>query len=231
MADILGVGPTSKVEKLQESLKSEVKEQSKDAGLPTQKIEIIGDVGVDTDAGEGFDTEAYHMRGSAFTEKPGGKRLDLSKIGDFEIPSLLDEDSKKHLGQSGGSTWKTLMDEKPTKGFKSFAKGGEYTTDGPEMILVGDNPGGKEKVKVTPVKSKGSQKLSDNIGTNLKDLVSKKGSKPGSKKWMNEYISSQKINNESLRPLQGELSKHNKKLFSMAEEAGYFGEFFRGGWE
>ena len=65
----------------------------------------------------------------------------------------------------------------------------------------------------------------------LKDLVSKKGTKPGSKKWMSNYIQSQKINNQSLRPLQGELSKHNKKLFSMAEESGYFGEFFRGGWE
>ena len=212
LADILGQGPTSKVEKLQESLKSEVNEQSKDAGLPVQEPEMIGDVGVDPDAGEGFDTEAYHMRGPAFTQKPGGKRLDLSKIGDFEIPSLMDNTRTVKYGGS-------------------WAKGGEFTTDGPEMILVGDNPGGKEKVKVTPIKSKGKEKLADNIGTNLKDLVSKKGSKPGSKKWMNEYISSQKINNESLRPLQGELSKHNKKLFSMAEEAGYFGEFFRGGWE
>ena len=124
-----------------------------------------------------------------------------------------------------------------TRGVKKFAKGGEFTTDGPEMILVGDNPGGKEKVTVKPIKSKkkekseGSNSLSDNIGTSLKDLVSKKGTKPGSKKWMNEYISSQKINNQSLRPLQGELSKHNEKLFSMAEESGYFGEFFRGGWE
>ena len=121
--------------------------------------------------------------------------------------------------------------------YKSFAKGGEYTTDGPEMILVGDNPGGKEKVTVKPIKSKkkekseGSNSLSDNLGTSLKDLVSKKGTRPGSNKWMNEYISNQKINNQSLRPLQGELSKHNEKLFSMAEESGYFGEFFRGGWE
>jgi len=125
----------------------------------------------------------------------------------------------------------TRTKEEEEEGVKSFAKGGEYTTDGPEMILVGDNPGGKEKVKVTPIKSEGKQSLADNIGTNLKDLVSKKGSRPGSKKWMNEYIGSQKINNESLRPLQGELSKHNDKLFSMAEESGYFGEFFKGGWE
>jgi len=153
--------------------------------------------------------------------------FEIPDFSDFEIPSLLgdDEDSPGHWDR-----------EPKGKSIKSFAKGGEFTTDGPEMILVGDNPSGKEKVKVKPIKSKsnkteGQESLSNNIGTSLKDLVSKKGSKPGSKKWMNEYISNQKINNESLRPLQGELSKHNKKLFSMAEESGYFGEFFRGGWE
>ena len=124
-----------------------------------------------------------------------------------------------------------------TTGVKKLAKGGEFTTDGPEMILVGDNPGGKEKVTVKPIKSKNkeeskaSNSLSDNLGGKLEDLVSRKGVRPGSKNWLNNYIGTQKVNNESLRPLSGELSKHNKKLFSMAEESGYFGEFFRGGWE
>ena len=124
-----------------------------------------------------------------------------------------------------------------TRGLKKFAKGGEFTTDGPEMILVGDNPGGKEKVTVKPIKSKNkeeskaSNSLSDNLGGKLEDLVSRKGVRPGSKNWLNNYIGTQKVNNESLRPLSGELSKHNKKLLSMAEESGYFGEFFRGGWE
>ena len=121
--------------------------------------------------------------------------------------------------------------------YKSFAKGGEYITDGPELIMVGDNPGGKEKVTVKPIKSKkkeqseGQQSLADSLGSNLKKLVSKKGTKPGSNKWINNYIQSQKMGNESLRPLKGQLAKHNKKLLSMAEESGYFGEFFRGGWE
>ena len=121
--------------------------------------------------------------------------------------------------------------------YKSFAKGGEYITDGPELIMVGDNPGGKEKVTVKPIKSKkkeqseGQQSLADSLGSNLKKLVSKKGTKPSSNKWINNYIQSQKMGNESLRPLKGQLAKHNKKLLSMAEESGYFGEFFRGGWE
>ena len=150
-------------------------------------------------------------------------KLKLNLTGNLKIDKKQNKSNWEDLQSKGG-------------GVRSYAKGGEFTTDGPEMILVGDNPGGKEKVKVKPIKSKsnkteGQDSLSDNVGTSLKDLVSKKGTKPGSNKWMNNYIQSQKVNNQSLRPLQGELSKHNKKLFSMAEESGYFGEFFRGGWE
>jgi len=39
---------------------------------------------------------------------------------------------------------------------KSFAKGGQFITKGPETIIVGDNPSGREKVTVEPIpKSKG----------------------------------------------------------------------------
>ena len=140
-----------------------------------------------------------------------------------------------------GKMFHTRTKDEEIKMGGSYAKGGEFTTDGPELILVGDNPGGKEKVKVKPIKaksksnkkemSKGEESLSNNVGESLSDLVSRKGMRPGSKNWINNYISTQKVNNEPLRPLRGQLSKHNEKLFSMAEESGYFGEFFRGGWE
>ena len=35
----------------------------------------------------------------------------------------------------------------------AFAKGGDFTTTGPQMIMVGDNPGGRERVQVTPLSS------------------------------------------------------------------------------
>lgn len=37
--------------------------------------------------------------------------------------------------------------------YKAAAKGIDYTTSGPEMLMVGDNPGGRERVQVTPIGS------------------------------------------------------------------------------
>jgi hypothetical protein len=34
-----------------------------------------------------------------------------------------------------------------------FAKGGDFITNGPQVIMVGDNPGGQERVQVTPLSS------------------------------------------------------------------------------
>tara|TARA_R100000149_G_C5874505_1_gene138256 strand:- start:41 stop:1720 length:1680 start_codon:yes stop_codon:yes gene_type:complete len=36
---------------------------------------------------------------------------------------------------------------------RNFATGGDFVTSGPEMIMVGDNPGGRERVQVTPLSS------------------------------------------------------------------------------
>ena len=36
---------------------------------------------------------------------------------------------------------------------QEFAKGGDFVTSGPQMIKVGDNPGGQERVQVTPLSS------------------------------------------------------------------------------
>lgn len=35
----------------------------------------------------------------------------------------------------------------------AFAKGGDFVTNGPQAIMVGDNPGGRERVQVTPMGS------------------------------------------------------------------------------
>ena len=231
LADLIGVGKKSKLEKAQESVLEKVEDVESSSESKILKSDEQTSVTVD----EIFDPIINNKTEETLPENNTiPKKYDTTKQ-NFDL--LVKPEKKKNefefnfnmdFGSSMGAG---------STGYKSFAKGGEYTTDGPELILVGDNPSGKEKVKVKPIKSKkkekseGQESLADGLGTNLKKLVSKKGTKPGSKKWMSNYIQSQKINNESLRPLQGELSKHNKKLFSMAEESGYFGEFFRGGWE
>jgi hypothetical protein len=40
--------------------------------------------------------------------------------------------------------------------FKAAAKGADFETSGPELLLVGDNPGGRERVQVTPSGSGGA---------------------------------------------------------------------------
>lgn len=36
---------------------------------------------------------------------------------------------------------------------EAYATGGDFVTDGPQLIMVGDNPGGQERVQVTPTSS------------------------------------------------------------------------------
>jgi len=43
---------------------------------------------------------------------------------------------------------------------KSLATGGEFITNGPELIMVGDNPGGRERVRVEPESSSGASPIS-----------------------------------------------------------------------
>ena len=53
---------------------------------------------------------------------------------------------------------------------KAFATGGDFVTSGPQMIMVGDNPGGRERVQVTPLSSpniNGPQGITVNIQGNI----------------------------------------------------------------
>ena len=53
------------------------------------------------------------------------------------------------LAAGGGALVSGLID----KGLSSFATGGDFVTSGPQMIMVGDNPGGQERVRVDPISS------------------------------------------------------------------------------
>ena len=48
---------------------------------------------------------------------------------------------------------KGLAELATARSVPAFAKGGSFETSGPQMIMVGDNPGGRERVDITPISS------------------------------------------------------------------------------
>jgi len=55
------------------------------------------------------------------------------------------------IGAAGASS--TLSISQSIGDFKKAADGADYITNGPEMLMVGDNAGGKERVEITPLSS------------------------------------------------------------------------------
>lgn len=49
-------------------------------------------------------------------------------------------------------------------GISAAAGGGDFMTTGPTLLLVGDNPGGRERVKVEPISGKGQTTINPNSG-------------------------------------------------------------------
>ena len=43
----------------------------------------------------------------------------------------------------------------------SYARGGDFITNGPQKILVGDNPGGRERVTIRPLPSSNDRSSSE----------------------------------------------------------------------
>lgn len=48
-----------------------------------------------------------------------------------------------------------------------FAKGGDFMTNGPQLIMVGDNPGGRERVQITPQSSPNINGPQGNVTINI----------------------------------------------------------------
>jgi hypothetical protein len=57
-----------------------------------------------------------------------------------------------------------------------FAKGGDFVTSGPQNILVGDNPGGRERVQVTPLSSPNTNGPQGGVTVNIQgDFLGSEG--------------------------------------------------------
>ena len=67
-----------------------------------------------------------------------------------------------------------LIAAQTVAGMPKFARGGDFETAGPQMIMVGDNPGGRERVQVTPLSSPniaGPQESGSSITVNVSGNV------------------------------------------------------------
>ena len=71
-------------------------------------------------------------------------------------PTLQDYNQNVVQEQGMGEGWLDSLKLKQTMGSGSdrgFAHGGDFITNGPQEILVGDNPGGRERVIIIPLDS------------------------------------------------------------------------------
>ena len=57
--------------------------------------------------------------------------------------------------------------EQSLKSMQSFATGGDFVTSGPQMIMVGENPGGQERVRVDPISSQNINGSGNGITLNI----------------------------------------------------------------
>jgi len=57
------------------------------------------------------------------------------------------------LAAGAGAVVSKLIDKAIQSTAAKFAEGGDFVTSGPQMMMVGDNPGGRERVQVTPLSS------------------------------------------------------------------------------
>ena len=73
---------------------------------------------------------------------------------------------KWQKGQQRKSLWEREDPNDPSSPYKggSYAKGGSFITNGPQMIMVGDNPGGREAVNIVPLSDNRSPYKKKNNG-------------------------------------------------------------------
>ena len=65
------------------------------------------------------------------------------------LPATIGSPLKEINFAAGMAQAALVLGQKPP----AFALGGDFVTSGPQMIMVGDNPGGQERVQVTPLSS------------------------------------------------------------------------------
>jgi len=89
--------------------------------------------------------------------KIGEKVAEASKKGTFATVGAVAKGGASVRKQAGQQLKSGALNIAKLFGIKKFARGGEYMTRRPELIMVGDNPGGREHVSITPTPTKPSR--------------------------------------------------------------------------
>ena len=71
------------------------------------------------------------------------------------------ETNKQSLPEGTREMYPSWPEQGPPQ-LASYADGGDFITNGPQKILVGDNPGGRERVTISPLPSSNDRSSSEN---------------------------------------------------------------------
>jgi len=124
---------------LAEQLGLVTSEEQKQKGLKEQKLELL----------QSELKQAALVQGSAEDAMKAVVRAEAMEAAAGYISSVFQTypfPINLILAAGAGAMVSGIID----KGLSSFAQGGDFITSGPQMIMVGDNPSGRERVQVTP---------------------------------------------------------------------------------
>lgn len=100
---------------------------------------------------------AQEAADKAFAAGAKTKQKEMQRVADFLNAN------PQYKGKGITTIGKVIEIQQSGAKLNAFAKGGDFITNGPQQILVGDNPSGKEHVQITPLDGMGSTSSNRNI--------------------------------------------------------------------
>ena len=131
---------------LAEQLGLVTSEEQKQKGLKEQKLELL----------QSELKQAALVQGSAEDAMKAVVRAEAMEAAAGYISGLFQTFPTPIaliLAAGAGAVVSKLIDKAIQSTAAKFAEGGDFVTSGPQMMMVGDNPGGRERVQVTPLSS------------------------------------------------------------------------------
>ena len=135
--------------------------QSKDEVKLAQEV-------ADFEKKQAKEREALERRRFDFQKKLAKAQVETQKVSALiQAEQIVGEEARKRAKQRVYRTFSALEAAMESQTFiPSFARGGSFTTKGPQMFLAGDNPGGRERVDISPISGATTNNTTRNITVN-----------------------------------------------------------------